>query len=153
MNQWTWFLHVILCLHRVLHRVFHLSHVSAFDMFTCFNLPSFKPIALTSPSCGFTVTTRTPPDGFIDTAYWNYAQPSLEAWYFLIFYWYLCRNAANLKTNSRKEPTCDRRRWWRRYQVQDLFPILRNPSGWDELPACRTSSHTSIQLQVSGTEK
>lgn len=37
------------------------------------------------------------------------------------------------------EPTCDWRRWWRRYQVQDLFPILRNPPGQDELPACRTA--------------
>lgn len=71
MNQWTWLLDLILCLHPVLYPVFASV--------------SFKPIALTSPSRGFTVTTRTPPDDFIDTANSNYAQqPSLEAWYFLM---------------------------------------------------------------------
>lgn len=133
MNQWTWLLDLILCLHPVLYPVFASV--------------SFKPIALTSPSRGFTVTTRTPPDDFIDTANSNYAQqPSLEAWYFLmllIFHWYFMSQWGKL------EPTCDWRRWWRRYQVQDLFPILRNPPGWDELPACRTSSHASIQLHCA----
>ena len=79
MNQWTWLLDLILCLHPVLYPVFASV--------------SFKPIALTSPSRGFTVTTRTPPDDFIDTANSNYAQqPSLEAWYFIDI---SCRNEAS----------------------------------------------------------